>query len=234
MADSTIDQTENKTLKVLMKEDAMAQCISKLPLNEVMMFALTNIKNTSTEGGYAVHHSNAPVSDFGMPHPGESHGSCHVNPLAAPFPLLFLYGIGGIEEEQKNPGILTMADLKQAEKKEANKLPISNPCVRLFMKHVFASSGRVMGSDPSCAAYQGKIWGSCLTLRGPAAWLTINPCDLHDPIAQVLVGEEINMNAFNSIYFACAQFFLSFVPSPSPVVSCLNGHSLSMTVATPA
>ncbi|KAG2085337.1 uncharacterized protein F5147DRAFT_782096 [Suillus discolor] len=138
------------------------------------------------------------------------------------------------ENKTLNPGILTIADLKQAEKKEAKKLPISNPCVHLFVKHVFASSGRVMGSDRSCAAYQGKIWGSCLTLRGPAAWLTINPCDLHDPIAQVLVGEEINMNEFNSIYFACAQFFLSFVPSPSPVVSCLNGHSLSMMVATPA
>jgi hypothetical protein len=48
--------------------------LSNLPLNEVMMFALTNIEDTSKEGGYVVHHSHAPVSDFGMPRPGESHG----------------------------------------------------------------------------------------------------------------------------------------------------------------
>lgn len=229
--------------------------LSNLPLNEVMMFALTNIEDTSKEGGYAVCHSHAPVSDFGMPRPGESHGPHHVNPLAAAFPLLFPYGIGGIEEERKKSvgfnehvrwalqyhdrrfrthhsfpfvvfGIsqkrealrsarvqmkrrdfdcdalalasLTVADLKKAEKEEANRLPISNPRVRLLRKHVFATSGRVMGSDPSRAAYRGKIWGTCLILRGPSVWLTINPCDLHDPIAQVLVGEDINMDAFNS------------------------------------
>ena len=29
-------------------------------------------------------------------------------------------------------------------------------------------------------------------------WLTINPDDLHDPIAQVFVGEQIDLDAFQS------------------------------------
>ncbi|GJJ10016.1 hypothetical protein Clacol_004242 [Clathrus columnatus] len=32
----------------------------------------------------------------------------------------------------------------------------------------------------------------------PTIWLTINPSDLHDPIAQVFVGEKINMDEFMS------------------------------------
>ncbi|KAF5323222.1 hypothetical protein D9758_018105 [Tetrapyrgos nigripes] len=33
-------------------------------------------------------------------------------------------------------------------------------------------------------------------LSPPLLWITINPCDLHDPIAQVFAGENIDMNAF--------------------------------------
>lgn len=56
----------------------------------------------------------------------------------------------------------------------------------------------------------------------PSLWVTINPSDTHDPIAQVLAGEEIDMNNFNATAgpdssrrstnvasdpFAAAQFF---------------------------
>ena len=42
------------------------------------------------------------------------------------------------------------------------------------------------------------IWGMCLTLGGPSLWLTINPADVHDPIAQIFVGESIDMDNFNT------------------------------------
>ncbi|KIK25270.1 hypothetical protein PISMIDRAFT_9649 [Pisolithus microcarpus 441] len=32
----------------------------------------------------------------------------------------------------------------------------------------------------------------------PSLWLTINPCDLHDPIAQVFAGEHIDLDNFNA------------------------------------
>ena len=30
-------------------------------------------------------------------------------------------------------------------------------------------------------------------------WITINPANIHDPIAQVLAGETINLDQFNSL-----------------------------------
>jgi hypothetical protein len=35
-----------------------------------------------------------------------------------------------------------------------------------------------------------------LKLCGPSLWITINPNDLHNPIAQIFIGEEIDMDKF--------------------------------------
>ncbi|KAG1772012.1 hypothetical protein EV702DRAFT_1181371 [Suillus placidus] len=92
---------------------------------------------------------------------------------------------------------LTVADLRQAEKEEAENKFISNPRVRLLRKHVFATSGRVIGSDNAQAQYHGQMWGTCLCLRGPSLWMTINPSDTHDPIAQTFTGETLNLDDFD-------------------------------------
>jgi hypothetical protein len=47
--------------------------------------------------------------------------------------------------------------------------------------------------------YQSQIWGTCLLLRPPLLWLTINPMDYKDPIAQILAGECIDMDSFMSL-----------------------------------
>ena len=36
-------------------------------------------------------------------------------------------------------------------------------------------------------------------LNPPTLWITINPCDLHDPIAQVFAGEHIDLDRFDSM-----------------------------------
>jgi hypothetical protein len=61
---------------------------------------------------------------------------------------------------------------------------------------MFASLARVTGSDNCRTQYRGRIWGTCLYKGSPSLWLTINPSDIHDPIAQIFVGEEINMDNF--------------------------------------
>ena len=43
------------------------------------------------------------------------------------------------------------------------------------------------------------IWGTCLFHGGPTIWITINPADIHDPIAQVFAGETIDLDQFNSL-----------------------------------
>ncbi|KAF8120374.1 hypothetical protein EV363DRAFT_1190782, partial [Boletus edulis] len=78
-------------------------------------------------------------------------------------------------------------------------MPISNPRVKTLRKHLFTSGGRVTGSDKMRASYRGQIWGTCLRLRGPSLWITINPCDIHDPILQVLAGEQIDMDKFDTM-----------------------------------
>ena len=53
------------------------------------------------------------------------------------------------EFEQDRLGIssITLNDLKQAEREEGQKEPISNPCVRALRKHVVAVNSQVVGSD---------------------------------------------------------------------------------------
>jgi hypothetical protein len=53
-----------------------------------------------------------------------------------------------------------------------------------------------MGSDNYWGQYHGFIWGTCLCLHGPSLWITINPSDTHNPVAQVFAGEQINMDDF--------------------------------------
>ena len=56
-----------------------------------------------------------------------------------------------------------------------------------------------MTSGQMCARYQTQIWGSCLWLGPPSLWLTINPIDYEDPIAQIFTGGKINMDAFMDV-----------------------------------
>jgi hypothetical protein len=53
-----------------------------------------------------------------------------------------------------------------------------------------------MGSDQARYQLRSQIWSTSIYLNPPSLWITINPCDLHDPIAQVFCGEEINLDNF--------------------------------------
>ncbi|KIN96568.1 hypothetical protein M404DRAFT_33056 [Pisolithus tinctorius Marx 270] len=93
---------------------------------------------------------------------------------------------------------ITVADLKKAAVEEAHHEPISNAQVWVLRHHVMAANSRVLGSDNMHANYQSMIWGTCLVLGGPSLWLTINPVDIHDPIAQIFAGQEIDLDNFNA------------------------------------
>ena len=91
---------------------------------------------------------------------------------------------------------VTPAKLQQAQMEEEKNLPISDPAVRLLRKHVHATGGRVMGSDQSRYQLRSQMWSTAIYLGPPSLWVTINPCDLHDPIAQIFAGEKIDMDKF--------------------------------------
>ena len=54
----------------------------------------------------------------------------------------------------------------------------------------------IVGSDSDRYAKRQAIWGYYVTYGKPTIWLTINPADHHDPVAMVLVGEDIDLDEF--------------------------------------
>jgi len=91
---------------------------------------------------------------------------------------------------------LTIQDLAKAAEEERNNKPISNTAVRDLRKHAKFSAAKVMGSDSARQRVRSQIWSTVAWFNAPSVWLTINPDDLHDPIAQVFAGEEINLDDF--------------------------------------
>ncbi|KAF8195697.1 hypothetical protein K438DRAFT_1968205 [Mycena galopus ATCC 62051] len=74
------------------------------------------------------------------------------------------------EKDARILATITTAKLEQASREEEQRIPISDPAVRLLRQHVHAAP-----------------W---------SLWITINPIDIHDPIAQIFVGEDINLDHF--------------------------------------
>jgi Helitron helicase-like domain at N-terminus len=91
---------------------------------------------------------------------------------------------------------LTPADLLIAAGEEHRKIPFTNPAVRRLRKHVSAIRAKVMGTDESRIRIRGQIWSTIVLQGPPSLWITINPSDTNDPIAQVMAGAEIDLDNF--------------------------------------
>jgi hypothetical protein len=91
---------------------------------------------------------------------------------------------------------LTADDLTKASKEETRGVPFSNPAVRTLRSQLKAVKTKVQGSDESRISVRGKIWGTNLLHNPPSLWVTINPADTQDPIAQVLAGADIDLDNF--------------------------------------
>jgi hypothetical protein len=63
----------------------------------MMLWGLSNLWRQDKEGGYKVHHGTRPVMDF----PSRTNEDARqLNYFEQAFPLLFPYGIGGMEENR--------------------------------------------------------------------------------------------------------------------------------------
>ena len=117
---------------------------------------------------------------------------------------------------------LTPNDLTKASQEETRKVPFSNPAVRALRQQLSAIKTRVRGTDESRSSLRSKIWSTNLIFNPFSLWITINPADIQDPIAQVLCGAEIDLDKFSRTAgptsgqraanitgdpFASAQFF---------------------------
>jgi hypothetical protein len=92
---------------------------------------------------------------------------------------------------------LTPRDLNIASGEESRKVPFSNPVVRALRSQLSALRTKVVGTDESRIKIRGQIKGMNVMKGPPSLWITINPSDTGDPIAQVFAGEQINMDNFD-------------------------------------
>jgi hypothetical protein len=103
---------------------------------------------------------------------------------------------GSYFQHQNLLSVLTAEDLTKASREETRGVPFSNPAVRALCSQLSAVKTKVQGSDESRISLRGKIWGTNLLHNPPSVWVTINPADTQDPIAQVLAGAEIDLDNF--------------------------------------
>ena len=91
---------------------------------------------------------------------------------------------------------LTPDDLRKASLEETQRIRFTNPAVQALRNQLAAVRTRVKGTDESRQHVRSKIWGTNLLSNPPTLWITINPADTQDPIAQVFAGAEIDLDDF--------------------------------------
>ncbi len=130
-------------------------------------------------------HETFPFVGFGILQRREALGSARIQIRRKAF-----------EQEMRVLSSISVATMQQASQQEAAKQPITDPAVLLLKRLVHAAAGRVQGTDAARYKIRGQIWSTCLTHGPPSMWITINPTDIHDPIAQLFAGAEIDMDRF--------------------------------------
>jgi hypothetical protein len=93
---------------------------------------------------------------------------------------------------------LRPCDFESASAEEKANKAFTNPSMRSFRQNVSTVRAKVMGTDESRIKIRSLIWGMCIMKNPPSIWLTINPADTQDPIAQVLCGEDFDLDNFDA------------------------------------
>ena len=93
---------------------------------------------------------------------------------------------------------LTQSDFDIAAAEEKAHKPYSNLFMRSLRDNLLGVRTKVMGTDESRIKIRALIWGMCIKKKPPSIWLTINPADTQDPIAQLLCGQDINLDDLSS------------------------------------
>jgi hypothetical protein len=132
-------------------------------------------------------------------------------------------------------GSVTVEKLQEAASKEGTNESVDDPAIKALRKHIHATGGRVMGSDQARYKFRSQIWSTSLVHGPPTLWITINPNDVHDPVAQIFSGVDIDMDAFVNTQgpdgvqrgeniakdpYAAAKFFHFTIDS---IIDCLYG-----------
>ena len=79
---------------------------------------------------------------------------------------------------------------------EQARKPFSNKAMQSLRRNLTSIRAKVMGTDESRIKIRSMIWGMIVKSGPPSIWLTINPTDTQDPVAQVLCGCDIDLDKF--------------------------------------
>lgn len=91
---------------------------------------------------------------------------------------------------------LTSEDIATAlvniSKPNCSKLPDER--INILMKHIKVVGGHVMGSAHSRSTLRTKIHSLCFNIGLPSLFLTINPADIHSPVALYFAGVDLDID----------------------------------------
>ena len=73
---------------------------------------------------------------------------------------------------------------------------VTDQRVNTLMKHIRVVGGHVMGSAHSRSALRTKIHSLCFNLGLPSLFVTINPADIHSPVALYFAGVDLDLDKF--------------------------------------
>lgn len=97
--------------------------------------------------------------------------------------------------------------------------------INSLMKHIKAIGGRVMGSAHSRSALRTKIHALCFYLGLPSIFVTVNPADMHSPVALYFAG--INLNLDNILpQDLCTTYERAHIVTTHPVATAKFFHVL--------
>lgn len=132
---------------------------------------------------------------------------------------------------------LTESDFRTAGAEESARKPFSNAVMRSLRGNLTAIRSKVMGTDESHIKIRSQIWGMCVKKNPPSIWLTINPNDTQDPIAQVLSSRDIDLDKFDHVVdgpcapsivtdpYASAAFFHLIINAVLQTLLGIKGYS---------
>ncbi|CAF1023771.1 unnamed protein product, partial [Rotaria magnacalcarata] len=71
---------------------------------------------------------------------------------------------------------------------------IADQRINTLMKHIRVVGGHVMGSSHSRSALRTKIHSLCFNVGLPSLFVTINPADIHSPVALYFAGVDLDLD----------------------------------------
>jgi hypothetical protein len=77
---------------------------------------------------------------------------------------------------------------------KASYSKVSDERINTLMNHIKVVGGHVMGSAHSRSALRTKIHSLCFNLGLPSLFVTINPADIHSPVALYFAGVDLDLD----------------------------------------